>query len=129
MLASTQAYNRTAKIEVTTKVVKVKTPFIQMPKALPSSFKFLVLRIMCLTIFKSRSLREFVKRLLVRHLITKQVTWPVDNQRVVYLGEKLKIEDRAQLDGQYRLIDVSDDFISIHMASKGYWQIGDEDDV
>lgn len=129
MLASTQAYNRGAKIEVTTKVVKVKTPFIQMPKALPSSFKFLVLRIMCLTIFKSRSLREFVKRLLVRHLITKQVTWPVDNERVVYLGEKLTIEDRAQLDGQYRLIDVSDDFISIHMASKGYWQIGDEDNV
>jgi len=97
-----------------------------MPKKLSSPLKFLVLRFLCFTVFRSSRIREFTKRLLVKYLITKPKPWPIWNVREILLGENLKIIDQCDLKVGYNKLVVKDPFVPIHMASQGYWQIQDE---
>lgn len=106
--------------------ILIKHRISAMPKKLTSPLKFLVLRILCFTVFRSSRIREFTKRLLVKYLITKPKPWPIWNEREILLGENLKIIDQCDLKKGYKKIIVQDAFVPIHMASKGYWQINDE---
>ena len=80
---------------------------------------------MSMTIFRSTWMREWVKRKIVRLLITNVKPWKVQNQRVIHLGENLKIQDYSTNLGGENLVDVNY-FVPIHMASQGYWQAQDE---
>lgn len=98
-----------------------------MPKQRPGPWQFLVLRFLCITIFRFPMLREWVKQLLVRLLITGSPPWPLKNRRTLRFGNELAIQDETELRPGYEVVEAVHDFVPIHMASQGYWQRQDED--
>ncbi len=88
--------------------------------------KMIVLRILCLTAFRSRRLAEFVKRRLVRRLITPHRLEGTANRRTITLGYDLSIDDEFTTRTRLQHIRNPGLFRAIHMASSGYWQIGDD---
>lgn len=104
----------------------IECNFSPMPKQLPGPWQFLVLRLFCISVFRFSTIREFVKKQLVRLLITGAKPWPANNKRTIKLGVDLTIEDESVLPGGYQRISNIPTFVPIHMASQGYWQIQDE---
>ena len=97
-----------------------------MIKKLTSPFKFLLLRILCFTLFHNSYLREFTKKILVRYLITKPKIWGIWNEREIRLGRNLEIADKFDFKAGYKKTEINQPFVPIHMASQGYWQLKDE---
>jgi hypothetical protein len=124
--ASSQAYDQHNNLQQEGDQLKITSQITVMPKQLPSPLKFLLLRLLCLTAFRSIALREWIKRRLVEILITRRQQWPVSNLRTIRLGETITVEDRTNLPAGYQRIENAGAFVPIHMASKGYWQIQDE---
>jgi len=122
---SSHAYSGTA-VEEKDNQLKITAAIVAMPKQLPTPFHFMLIRILSLTIFKLFGPREWVKRKLVKLLITRQKQWPIKNQRTITLCEAIKIDDKTELRmGDQAAVGI-DKFVPIHMASQGYWQIQDE---
>ena len=71
------------------KEIIISSRIVSMPKQLPKPWQFIILRILSLTLFRSVFLREIIKKMLVRLLITNQKKWPIKNTRRIYLGENL----------------------------------------
>ena len=71
----------------------ISTRVIQMTKRLPTPFHFLILRILSISLFRMPILREFIKNLLVKLLITNEKDWPLKGIRKIILGENLQIYD------------------------------------
>ncbi len=104
----------------------ISSKIVSMPKQLPKPWQFILLRILSLTLFRSVFLREIIKKLLVRLLITNQKKWPIESTRRIYLGENLYIKDELDENSNYQIINKIKVFVPIHMASQGYWQVQDE---
>ena len=125
-LGSTQGFNPNNCVTRIESTLQVIAPFTAMPRQMPGPLKFLMLRLLGLSAFQSRILREWTKRRLVSLLITRKSTWRVCNKRMIHLGPDLSIQDSVQNVSGYQLIPVPGSFVPIHMASQGYWQIQDE---
>lgn len=128
LLGSTQTYSSSNSIEwVDDQTLILESSISEMPKQLPNPWKFLALRLLCVSVFRIAPLREWVKQQLVRLLITGTKFWPVQNQRLIKLGMELSIEDKLTLPNGYKQVNDNNVFIPIHMASQGYWQVQDEE--
>lgn len=125
-LGSTQGSNPDNRVTQTETSLQVYAHFTAMPRQLPGALQFLMIRLLSMTAFQSRSLREWIKRRLVSLLITRKTTWPVANQRIIHLGLELSIQDSPSSVHGYHRVHVPGTFVPIHMASQGYWQIQDE---
>ena len=125
-LGGTQGSNPDNRVTRSETSVQVNAPFTAMPRQLPGPLQFLIIRLLSLTVFQSRPLREWIKRRLVSLLITSKKTWPVSNQRKIHLGQDLSIQDIPTIVQGYQRLPVPSSFVPIHMASQGYWQIQDE---
>lgn len=126
-LGSSQAFSEHNQVALDGDLLSVEATISPMPKQLPTPLQFLVLRLLCLTIFRLRPLREWVKRLLVHMLITRRQRWPVGNVRQIFLGPELTVSDQLIAAAGYRVVPDPGPFVAIHMASQGYWQQQDED--
>jgi len=126
---STQAFNlqNIVKLEGDTLIIEAK--FVPMPKRLTNPLQFIVLRLFCMTFFRFRILREWTKQALVYLLISPSKQWPVKNKRRINFGHRLVISDESPLPAGYVRLENPGDFVSIHMASQGYWQVQDEGDA
>ena len=124
-LGSSQGFNQAVVKEVEGELIIV-TNIVSMPKRSPEPWQFLLIRIMCASIFRYSKLREFFKQVLVRLLITDGVTWPLKNRRIIKYGKSLSIIDQLESKSGYKAIDGIAEFVPIHMASQGYWQRQDE---
>ena len=125
-LGSTQGFNPDNLVDQFEGKLRITAPVTGMPKQHPGPKQFLVIRLLSLTAFQTSILREWIKRRLVSLLITRKQTWPITNQRQIRLGKHLAIEDRPTFAPGYRQEPKPGEFVSIHMASQGYWQIQDE---
>lgn len=123
---STQGYRPENSVSLEKEKITVEAPVTAMPKRLPAPWEFLILRILCCTFFRISLFREWAKKMLVKHLITKRDEWPLKNRRTFILGEDLLVRDELLGPGGYKRLEECGDFVAIHMASKGYWQIQDE---
>ena len=128
-LGSNQHYDKNLCFDLSESKIMIRNQVAEMPKKLATPFKFLVLRIFCLTIFRFSSIRELTKCLLVKYLITKPKRWPIWNEREIYFGDNLTIEDMHEIPRGYKKLEIDFPFVPIHMASKGYWQIQDETSI
>lgn len=108
-------------------VLQVEATISPMPKQMPSPFQFILLRLLCITLFRLRPVREWGKRLLVRLLITRRNRWPAHNVRQIHLGAHLVVKDRLVAAAVYQAVPDPGPFVAIHMASQGYWQRQDEE--
>lgn len=127
VLGSTNFWDPDIKYTIENDEITIESRVVEMPKKLPTPIEFLAIRMLSLTLFKSYFFREYIKKALVKFLITKKRFWPVKNKRKVLIGGKLKIIDESYIPRGYSKIDEIFNFIPVHMASKGYWQIQDED--
>jgi len=127
-LGSSQSYRSSNDCRLNDETLQVQAPFVPMPKQLPSPLQFIVLRLLCVSVFRVPALRDWVKRLLVRLLITGGRAWPAENIRTIHLGENLNWSDKQRLPQGYRRVPELTMFVPIHMASQGYWQIQDEEE-
>ncbi len=125
-LGSTQGFSIKNQVIINKGKLEICSQVTAMPKRLPNPFQFLVIRLLSLTVFKMPAFREWVKRRLVFLLITRKFFWPVRNHRRIEFGRKLTVEDNLSLTKGYKQEFLSGEFIPIHMASQGYWQIQDE---
>jgi hypothetical protein len=126
-LGSSQAFSKDNRVTLESDLLTVEAVISPMPKQLPTPLKFLLLRLLCLTLFRLRPLREWVKRMLVRLLITRRQLWPVRNIRQICLGPRLTVSDQLIAVPGYQAIPDPGPFVAIHMASQGYWQLQDEE--
>lgn len=128
-LGSTQNISTGNQVSVSEGRIVVKADVTKMNKRLPKPVEFMLLRLLCCSFFRVRSLREWTKRLLVHLLITGKKTWPIKNTREILLGENLDIKDTVTIPEGYERVNTPGPFVAIHMASQGYWQIQDEEEV
>ena len=127
MAASTQGFCTDNPAQLKGDILTVQASLQAMPRRLPTPFKFMGLRLLCLTVFRSRTLREWVKRILVKLLITRNKALPAKNTRTITLGIGLTIQDQTDLPPRCQKMENPGPFVAIHMASQGYWQIQDEE--
>jgi len=127
LYGSSQAYDQHNSVQQLGDQLEIATQITAMPKQLPGPLQFLLLRLLCLTAFRSAAIREWIKLCLVHILITRRHYWPVTNLRSIHLGETLAVEDKTHLPAGYQRVENGGAFVPIHMASQGYWQIQDEE--
>lgn len=125
-LGSNHFYDSSQHVSFNNNSIIIKNQIAKMPKRLTTPFQFLILRILCLSFFRFSIIREFIKKALVNYLITQPKLWPAWNVRKIQLGRDLEIIDQSKMTSGFQKIDLKSPFISIHMASQGYWQIQDE---
>jgi hypothetical protein len=123
---STQSFSLENRVNLEGDVLMVESNITQMPKRLPTPVQFIFLRLLCVTVFRFRVLREWAKRWLVRLLITRRSRWPVRNIRRINLGPDITINDELFSPDGFTRIESPGAFVAIHMASQGYWQVQDE---
>lgn len=123
---STQAIFANNRVTLKGDTLTVEAPISRMPKALPTPLQFIALRLLGLTLFRYRSMRECAKRMLVYLLITRRRKWPASNVRKIKLGEELTIYDQLKASEGFGVVPDQREFVAIHMASQGYWQAQDE---
>ena len=126
-LGSSQSHSPSNRIERAEKSLKVVSQITAMPKQLPNPWQFIILRLLSLTVFRITTVREWIKQILVRLLITRKQNWRIENIRTIRLGRDLQIDDEIQLPNGYQRKEGFKIFVPIHMASQGYWQIQDEE--
>lgn len=123
---TTQAADRSNNVDLTGDKLVIESNFVAAISERQTPFKMIVLRLLCLSLFRSRALLEIVKRMLVRRLITDRRAAPLRNRRTIALGAGLSIDDDISGTVSFKRISASRPFKAIHMASSGYWQIGDD---
>lgn len=128
-LGSTQYFGNHEVSYETDNKLTVRAAIAAMPKATPTSLQFLAIRILSLTLFRFTGIREWFKQKLVKLLITTNKIWPASNQRTITLGQKLEYEDETDMPKGYSIVKKTPNFVPIHMASQGYWQIQDEENT
>jgi hypothetical protein len=106
--------------------LEITAPFTRATSETLTPAKLIVLRILCLSLFRSRPLGEIIKRILVRRLITGRHLSRASNRRVIHWGHDLTVRDEMTGEDGLRPIAEPGAFQAIHMASGGYWQAGDD---
>ena len=125
-VGSTQFFDEEADWDLDRSRLTVRTHVRAMVTDVPRPWQFAALRVGAITFLRIRRLREFLKRRLVKRLITGPKRWPVRNTRVIELGELITIGDAVEPEGVVTRRESTDPFTAIHMASQGYWQLQDE---
>jgi hypothetical protein len=125
-LYSTQAFQPENKVKIAKDIIEIYAGFQPVTRRTPTPLQFLILRAMNVTIMRTKWLREKVKQMLVKLLITRKTKPRTYNTRKIHLGRKLKLKDKVDNKSDYEILENATQFVSIHMASQGYWQIQDD---
>jgi len=95
-------------------------------RPVPGALDFIILRLMSITIFKSLSLGNLIKKLLSKYLITRKSKSAGKVFRKFTLGQNFNIEDSIEGLSDVDILKNIRHFSAIHMASQGYWQKNDD---
>lgn len=129
LLATNQLYSTENEILWHQDEVTIKSMICAMPKSLPSPAQYLVLRLLCVSLFRLSFFREWAKSFLVKFLITGKRSWDISNSRRIVLGPDVQITDTFDLPPHIERVMGTGPFLAIHMASQGYWQMQDEEHI
>ena len=124
-LVTTQRTALDRQARVTGAAIDVEAAFVQMPAALPTPGRFLVLRLLNLTVMRNIAVGNWVKRRLVAMLMRGGGSVPLRlSRRVIFEEDGVRIEDRIDNPDGLSLQWMSGGrpFNGIHMASAGYCQ-------
>ena len=86
--------------------------------------RFTLLRILSITIMRNLTLGNWVKRLLVKMLITRKKPIPASVIRTIsFRDNRVEIVDELRSNNvRFRWLEYGRKFTTIHMASSGYFQ-------
>ena len=120
---STQFTDRGRRSRYTSETIDVEARFYFMPRAMPTPMKFIVLRLLNLTVFRSLTLGNRLKRFLVALLMTRKRATPLVVRRAIRFGDdRVVVTDIVKADRPVRIdrLESGRSFRAIHMASAGY---------
>lgn len=100
----------------------VVSDIVPMTKQQLLPWKLILLRLGNVSFLRIRAISELVKQILVNVLVTRKGKNQGQNIRTVSLGYDLKIADESKVNPQLKHVADVEHFVSIHMASKNYWQ-------
>ena len=121
---TTQGYQKENEVTVNDTQVTIISFFSKYKQPLPTPARFILLRLLSLTIMKNVYLCNLVKKLLVKLLITGQSKTHWKNKRTITWQKEISIHDEfvGKQSDTLKYFKNSKAFSVIHMASKGYWQ-------
>ncbi|WP_152539944.1 hypothetical protein [Afipia sp. P52-10] len=123
---TTQAFNRNNPVTIRDDQLVIEAEFAAVISEQQTPLTMIILRGLSLTAFRIRPLLELFKRMLVRRLITGKKTIDLKNRRIITWGADLTVHDELIGPIDAKRIPLTKPFRAIHMASSGYWQIGDD---
>lgn len=101
-----------------------ETVFSKVQQELPTPVKFLLLRLLNLTLFRNRVLGEWVQGVIVKRLIRKATPGPLRLRRAIRFGaEQIDFCDQIALTKPVQIQDVAlpRSLLAIHMGSAKYF--------
>ncbi len=119
---STQRYSRNNNYSITDNEISITSDIKPMSKRLFQPWQMIILRLLNISVMRKYRIREFIKKILVKILITRDGMKIGNNLRKIKLGYHLSIDDIYNVKSNVFLQKGVNQFVSIHMASKGYWQ-------
>ena len=111
--------------ELSEDAIVIKAQLRPLRHELPTPIRFLALRLLNVTVMRSRFASEIVKQLLVRFLITGRGKKAGNVIRTVRFAPSC-VEDRIEGHAEEWQRQATESYAAIHMASRGYWQRGDD---
>lgn len=124
---SSQVYERATEFRESGGTITITADLLPIKNQMPTPYKFIVLRLLNVTLMRVRFLSEFIKRFLVKYLITGSSGAAGRNVRTIKLGTDLTIVDALEDADRMEVVDVKQPFTAIHMACAGFWQRQDEE--
>ncbi|MSQ94959.1 MAG: hypothetical protein EXR98_10450 [Gemmataceae bacterium] len=122
-LYSTQAFAADNVVEFGPDSVTIKAPMAKVRLPRPGPILFIILRLLNVTLMRSLRLSNWIKRLLVRFLITGKKSSRTLHRRTVRFGAEIVIEDEWETNPDNLTREPTPGAFSVmHMASQGYWQ-------
>lgn len=118
---SSQDYNSNNKYIINADNIEIEADLKPFSKMQFSPTKMLLMRFLNVTIMRNYFIREAIKKALVKLLITRTFKSSGKLLRRINFNNAKSLEDKIQTRHKLKKIDIQE-FISIHMASKGYWQ-------
>jgi hypothetical protein len=103
----------------------IESPLLQYTPAYPTPIQTVVLRLLCLTVMRDPLINQWIKKLLVWFLVTRQQESLSACRRKITLDPFAVVDELFDNRGKLKLI-ADRDFSSYQMASQGYWQCGDD---
>ena len=120
--ASTQKMDQKNIIKINNNEIQIKSFFKKSNYRAITPFEFILLRILCLSLFKFKFFREKFKILAVKKLISQNKKIKALNERKIFLyKDKIRCADKIFTKLNYKKIQTNQYFNHIHMASRGYW--------
>lgn len=122
---STQMYNKDVKTILKDNVFQIETNFFKVLRQTPTPFKFVILRILNLTLLRNIALGNIAKKMLVKMFMTGKKKYPVKLHRTItYYEDKIEIEDVLTKKSRikFKWLEYGKKFSTIHMASSKYFQ-------
>jgi hypothetical protein len=122
---TTQITNLRTYCEVQDNGVNIETRFYRMPSVEPTPWKFVLLRILNLTLMRSVRIGNFIKKRLVRLLISDRKGVSVRLRRTVLFGKDrviLKDELSKSRRLKFWFLKCGVPFVAIHTASARYYE-------
>ena len=123
-LGTTQHFIKELDYSIENSIIRLNSTIHQFARELPTPMKFVIIRLLAVTLFREKQVLRIFKKLIVRKLITNQKNLKIKYTREIYLGENLQINNLIKLSKGEVIISHSAKFSPFHMASRGYWQIG-----
>lgn len=111
-------------VETTDAHLTLEADLEPVQRMLPSPFKFIVLRMLSLSLFRWLSLGNWVKRTLANVLMRQSGNTAGRIRRTIDLVSGSIRDEIAE--GDATVIDDNRGFSPKHMASQGYWQVQDD---
>lgn len=108
----------------TNDTIVIEADLEQVERMLPTPLKFIILRLLSLTAFRSARLGNQVKRMLAKLLLSEKGRSSGRVERTIALTTGT-VTDRV-VSGDAELIVDPKGFSPMHMASQGYWQVSDD---
>ena len=121
---STQFWSTDREVVNNPESIKVESPFFKVFREYPTPVRFTLLRILNITIMRNLTLGNWVKRLLVKMLITRKKPIPASVIRTIsFRNNGVEIVDEVRSNNvRFRWLEYGRKFTTIHMASSGYFQ-------
>lgn len=120
---TTQVTDPNRSCTLTEDSIGLETVFCLMPRSLPAPEAFLLLRLMNLTVMRSIRFGNWIKKRLVRLLMTGNQSTPFKLVRTVRFGsETITVRDRIMGHRELRWLEYGRPFVAIHMASARYFE-------
>ena len=124
---SNQLHQSNNKVILNQETIEITSQLFQVNQPLPTPVKFVILRLLALTLMRNQMVLSAVKKMLVWLLINRKKNSKITHTRRIHLGKQIAIDDVTH-NPPAKWVKLSTDmpFAVIHMASQGYWQKQDD---